>query len=60
MLSTITLALSLLIAINFLLLRFSCNKITKKSTKKNVVKSKTIIKPIAKKSETAPLSPTGS
>ena len=37
MVLTITIILSVLVAINFLLLAFSCNKITKKELEKNQV-----------------------
>ena len=37
----ITLTLSFLVALNFLLLIFSCNKTTKKTTKENLVMYKT-------------------
>ncbi|MBO6606516.1 MAG: hypothetical protein JJ928_04385 [Psychroserpens sp.] len=58
MILTITLVLSFLVAINFLLLVFSCNK----TTKRVVTEEKTVIKPIkpAKQLATSQLAPTGS
>ena len=58
MLLNITISLSILVIINLLLLKFSCNKIVKKS---NADKQQTILKPnftIEQESET--LAPTGS
>ena len=57
MIWTITLILTVLVAINFLLLFFSCNKTTKKETvkqPKNVQESST------KQSASSRLAPTGS
>jgi len=58
MLLTITVSLSILVIINLLLLKFSCNKITKQKQdiKKTVVLNKTIT--ISQDSER--LAPTGS
>lgn len=58
MILTITLVLSILVAINFLLLAFSCNK----TTKKIVTEEKAIIKPIktTKEVPSSQLAPTGS
>ncbi len=61
MIITITLAISFLVAINFLLLFFSCNKVTKKAplpqtTMIKVVKTQTETKQL----NTRQLAPTGS
>ena len=61
MVLTITLILSFLVAVNFLLLIFSCNKTTKRAvnTKPHVVKEKTPTL-ISNQLASAQLAPTGS
>jgi len=62
MIITITLILSFLVAINFLLLIFSCNKCTKTdriSEKQSLSKPKTVSVP-TKELTTSQLAPTGS
>ena len=58
MILTITLVLSFLVAVNFLLLIFSCNK----TTKKIVTEERSVIKPVkpTKILVTSKLAPTGS
>ena len=60
MLLIITIILSALVALNFLLLAFSCNKTTKKvnSSKIELTTSKKVL--VTKQSETIQLAPTGS
>lgn len=59
MISTITLVLIFLVAINFILLVFSCNKTAKQL--KSLDKNKGVISVMSSKSETASqLAPTGS
>jgi len=57
MIFTITIILSLLISINFLLLFFSCNK-TKRSRKE--IRKPHVLKPITTPKVAAQLAPTGS
>ncbi len=58
MLTTITFILVFLVAINFLLLIFSCNKTTKRV---NEDRQPTLVKPqITNESHTSQLAPTGS
>ena len=60
MIITITLILSFLVALNFLLLIFSCNKTTKRvSTERQVFKPKKVVKPTPQLTPTQ-LAPTGS
>ena len=58
MILTITLVLSFLVAVNFLLLVFSCNKTTKRAASEE----NTVIEPIkpTKQLTTSQLAPTGS
>lgn len=60
MLLIITIVLSALVALNFLLLAFSCNKTTKKvnASKIELTTSKKVL--VTKQSETIQLAPTGS
>lgn len=59
MILTITIVLTVLIAINFLLLMFSCNKTTKRV--KEVNEATTLVTPqLTKQSASAQLAPTGS
>lgn len=62
MIYTITLVISVLVAINFLLLAFSCNKTTKKvaSQPKTLPYSPIKKETITKKSASIQLAPTGS
>jgi len=58
MMLTITIVLTVLVAINFLLLMFSCNKTTKRVSE---VKTTTLVTPrITKESASTQLAPTGS
>lgn len=58
MLLTITVSLSLLVLINLLLLKFSCNKVTKP---KHNIKETVVLKPsITMQPEAEVLAPTGS
>ncbi|WP_298901939.1 hypothetical protein [uncultured Psychroserpens sp.] len=60
MIITITLILSFLVALNFLLLIFSCNKTTKKvTTERQIFKPKKVVKP-TQQLASAQLAPTGS
>ena len=63
MIMIITLALSILVIINFLLLRFSCNKTTKKHSpiKPTVIKAQgTPVKTTEPLTSSSQLAPTGS
>lgn len=62
MIITITLAISFLVAINFLLLIFSCNKATKKTPLKQQATIIKVVKPQTetKQLATRQLAPTGS
>ncbi|MFD2917730.1 hypothetical protein [Psychroserpens luteus] len=62
MIITITLAISFLVAVNFLLLIFSCNKATKKTTLKQQATIIKVVKPQTetKQLATRQLAPTGS
>ena len=58
MIYTITIVISLLVAVNFILLKFSCNKTTKKAS---IRKEQAItLKEPTKKSAAVQLAPTGS
>lgn len=58
MILTITIILSILVAVNFLLLAFSCNKTTKREVKKEKIRS---IKPKTTiQHSSGELAPTGS
>lgn len=61
MIYTITIILSVLVSINFLLLKFSCNKTTKakKVAKPHIIKP-TVQKVITTQSVSGQLAPTGS
>ena len=61
MIITITLVLSFLVALNFLLLIFSCNKTTKKLSTEKSTKTKAVRTQIpTKQLTTSHLAPTGS
>lgn len=62
MIYTITIVVSLLVALNFVLLKFSCNKTTKKVTirQDQAIKFKSEKKIPTKKSAAVQLAPTGS
>lgn len=60
MLLTITLIISVLVAINFLLLIFSCNKTTKRKTTTEIKPTFIVTKNTTKPQHSTQLAPTGS
>ena len=61
MIYMITIVLSILVAINFILLKFSCNKTTKRrSVGKPLVLRNSKVKPVTKQPAPAQLAATGS